>query len=446
MPGRIDRRSGFRRRRFWAKTRHRPSGHRVDAQHPSAELPARQGTLAGDWTYPSGKPWPRGLAWAGRGFRLAETSHITQRAPLFADQRGARLLLALPAGPWQLRFVRHGWSGEILLRDAGTSRIIDLFADGADSGALAVTVEAAGPDAPLTIELTGTRNPRSQDGQCWLLEASCAAGRFYPERGSVVSNTCRIVQGLHGDFLALRSDTSVPEAVAGSGVWEPASVAAFRAMVRPAETVIDAGAHIGHHTVVLSRQVGPAGQVFAFEPQTPMFQLLNANLVLNGCRNVTAFPQAVGAEPGWLPLRKVSYDAFQPFASLQLVPRAWPVDRGEMVAVVALDALLPRLPAGAGRLSYLKLDVQAFEFHAMLGARELIAAARPTIDFKVSPKWMREAGSDHRGIAPFLADLGYRLYDHRFQPTGIPEGDSGEDWEREFLAIHPRYADRIPAG
>jgi hypothetical protein len=41
---------------------------------------------------------------------------------------------------------------------------------------------------------------------------------------------------------------------------------------------LDVGANIGVHTLTMSELVGAAGQVFAFEPETHNFQLLEQNL------------------------------------------------------------------------------------------------------------------------------------------------------------------------
>src|SRR6516165_8333277 len=41
---------------------------------------------------------------------------------------------------------------------------------------------------------------------------------------------------------------------------------AYEAFLSPGDIVVDVGAHLGRHTVPLSRCVSPGGQVFAVEP------------------------------------------------------------------------------------------------------------------------------------------------------------------------------------
>src|SRR5688572_20988587 len=50
------------------------------------------------------------------------------------------------------------------------------------------------------------------------------------------------------------------------GSFEPATVRAYRRIVKPGQTVLDIGANIGAHTLPLARLVGPGGRVIAFEP------------------------------------------------------------------------------------------------------------------------------------------------------------------------------------
>jgi FkbM family methyltransferase len=56
--------------------------------------------------------------------------------------------------------------------------------------------------------------------------------------------------------------------------------------------VIDVGAHIGAFSIYASR-VMPKAKVFSFEPFPDNYELLTANIKLNGCSNITAFNQAI---------------------------------------------------------------------------------------------------------------------------------------------------------
>ena len=62
--------------------------------------------------------------------------------------------------------------------------------------------------------------------------------------------------------------------------------------------MIDIGANFGAFSIAASQMVGDSGRVFCYEPNPFVFERLQENLRMNGCRNVTAFNEAVGGRDG----------------------------------------------------------------------------------------------------------------------------------------------------
>ena len=54
--------------------------------------------------------------------------------------------------------------------------------------------------------------------------------------------------------------------------------------VHEGDTVIDVGANFGAFTIAASRKVGDSGRVFCYEPNPFVFERLQQNIRLNGCR------------------------------------------------------------------------------------------------------------------------------------------------------------------
>src|ERR1700744_2187718 len=73
---------------------------------------------------------------------------------------------------------------------------------------------------------------------------------------------------------------------------------ALRRLVTPSSTVLDIGANIGAHTLLLAQLVGPQGSVLSFEPTEFAFQKQAKNLALNPdlAGRVTAFQCLLAAE------------------------------------------------------------------------------------------------------------------------------------------------------
>jgi FkbM family methyltransferase len=101
------------------------------------------------------------------------------------------------------------------------------------------------------------------------------------------------------DFdLASGVQKCMAEDLLDGGRYEPASSAYMERTVKPGDTVIDVGAHIGYFTLLLAALVGPKGRVFAFEPHPDNYQRLLQHLAINGLTNVTPFHMAVGHKCG----------------------------------------------------------------------------------------------------------------------------------------------------
>jgi len=174
-----------------------------------------------------------------------------------------------------------------------------------------------------------------------------------------------------------------------------------------------------------------------------MFNLLNANLVLNRCRNVLPFKAAVGERASKLRMAPISYDDFQPFGSLGIDHEIADSGRGESIDVVCLDDFIPSLHLGDSRCSFIKVDVQSFELYVLKGARRLLENEQPSIGFEVAPYWMRRAGYDWRDITSLLESLGYDFFDDSGNALQIPEWDGESQAEWQFVAVSPRYSDRL---
>src|SRR5262249_50771128 len=97
------------------------------------------------------------------------------------------------------------------------------------------------------------------------------------------------------------------------GEFSQSEVEIFKKVIKPGDTVVEAGACIGAHTVVFSRIVGPNGLVVAFEPERNNFYTLCGNIAINNLHNVYAFHQAVGLEMGTIRIPEINYEETQNF-------------------------------------------------------------------------------------------------------------------------------------
>lgn len=199
-----------------------------------------------------------------------------------------------------------------------------------------------------------------------------------------------------GRMLVNRNDIYIARSLMVYGEYSWAEVELFQQLLAAGDTVIEAGANIGSHTIPLSQWVGPQGQVWAFEPQRLVNQLLNANVALNSCSNVQVIHAALAAGAG--SVQMPVFDPQQPrnFGGVS----ANSGDVTETVPAITIDSL------GIPRCALLKIDVEGMEIPVLQGAQDTITRCRPFLYIEND----REENSGK--LIALVRSLGYRLWWH----------------------------------
>lgn len=143
----------------------------------------------------------------------------------------------------------------------------------------------------------------------------------------------------------------------------------FDQVVRPGDVVMDIGANIGAHTLVMAQRVGPTGRVYAFEPQRVVFQTLCANMALNSISNAVCMQVALGDEPGKVMVPAFNYAQTNNYGGIEIDSFA----TGEPTPVITLDSL----ELSACRL--MKIDVEGMELKVLKGGMQTIKRLKPIL-------------------------------------------------------------------
>jgi len=224
-----------------------------------------------------------------------------------------------------------------------------------------------------------------------------------------------IADGRHGAVVYLRHDHYTGQSFERFGEYSPGEIDLLAQIVRPGDTVVEVGAHIGAHTLPLARLVGPTGAVHAFEPQRIPFQTLCATMALNSIGNVRASWAAVGDRAGTIDVPHLRYDEGGSFGGLALGPDAdWKQLKGhvptEKVQLVRLDGAL----LGLEHCRLIKADVEGMEIDVLRGAERLIDATRPALYLECNDDAREKA------LGAWLAAHNYRRWWH-VPPLGIDD-------------------------
>lgn len=186
-------------------------------------------------------------------------------------------------------------------------------------------------------------------------------------------------------------------------VYEPEMLETLARYLRPGDTFVDVGANEGYFSVVASRRVGAGGRVVAIEPQGRLQSVLRRNFELNAATNITLVSAAVSDHRGEAQLHLTP--GLNNSASSLMQPTKYPLAR-ERVPTATLAEIFNQ--AGVTRCRLMKIDVEGWEYEAVLGSRELFAAARvDAIALELHPHLLQARGLDENRITEFLTQCGY---------------------------------------
>lgn len=218
-----------------------------------------------------------------------------------------------------------------------------------------------------------------------------------------------------------------------TGSFEKKETDYVRKIVQTGWVCVDVGGCFGWYSILLSRAVGPTGQVHAFEPVRPNFECLADNVALNGATNIRLNNVALADQPGrlqlFLPAEGVSA-SFQPHSSMSKCTVL-------EADVTTLDSYTQQ--AGFARLDFLKADIEGAELLLLKGGRQTLQRFKPTLLLEIQAHSTRLFGHEPVAVFNFLKDLGYKAkylkQDGALVPVEMDRLDSLPDYN--FLFVHP---------
>lgn len=201
----------------------------------------------------------------------------------------------------------------------------------------------------------------------------------------------------------------------GAAAYEPESVSIFKAWLHPGDAVLDIGANVGFHTVLLSRLVGSHGTVHAYEPDPDNVALLSRNLSENHCGNVQVHEVALSSYGGKSPFSRDFATGMTGRLGTQKTPGAAAFGSGHVTIIEAETSTVDREVARLGiRPAVIKVDVAGSEYNLLLGAVRTLKEHRPFVICHASAPDAASQNADGDSENPTLGLLrvhGYSLYD-----------------------------------
>lgn len=215
--------------------------------------------------------------------------------------------------------------------------------------------------------------------------------------------------------LSLRIDPEdyLQRFVFATGTWEEETTRLTQALLRPGDSFVDVGAHVGYFSLIAADCLGGSGYVHAFEPIPQSFSLLERNVRDNRLEGVIMNNTACWSVETELTLHQA---AASNSGKSSVIAQNAESDGGERVASHRVQAVtLDRYVEGleGERVALIKADVEGCEGDVLNGAWKCIEHHRPMIILEVIPRLLSARGLPAEELVEMIRERSYacRLLD-----------------------------------
>jgi len=182
--------------------------------------------------------------------------------------------------------------------------------------------------------------------------------------------------------------------------YEPVETRVIKELVNEGDIVVDAGANIGYYTVLMSKEVGPNGKVYAFEPGKECFDILAKNVKENNCNNVVLINKAISDKEGEIKFYVNEKDK----ASSSILEETKHLGKEVIVKATTLDKEVIE------DVDFMKMDIEGAELGGLIGGKELLQNCG---------KMVIEAPEDRRDFK----DIEQVLLENKYRIERLDEGN-----------------------
>lgn len=187
--------------------------------------------------------------------------------------------------------------------------------------------------------------------------------------------------------------------------YEPTLSSIAVKLVKSGDTILDVGANFGWYSTLFSKCASPGGGVVSYEPSPYSYKILTENIRLNEMESsIQTRPVCVGNSSGVITLDQ----GFVSESGLAHVVS----DKAESTIEVAVVALDEDLSDKIGRIAYIKIDVEGYEYFALEGASQILDVEnQPIIQIELNDEALERAGTSRTETVNLLRSHGYSFCD-----------------------------------
>ena len=211
------------------------------------------------------------------------------------------------------------------------------------------------------------------------------------------------VKAKHGVFSFCHFDKYIGLSLREYGEFSEIELSLMSKFIMKDDVVFDIGSNIGAFTVPFAKKVGELGQVYAFEPQKVIYELLQDNVNKNKLKNVKVFNVGIGKKKEELELNEIDYSKVGNFGGVSFKYDSSSFtktikNKKYKVKIISLNEFME-----IEKCNFMKIDVELMELDILTGGKNFLKKFRPIL-------WIENHQFYPNEINKFLLENDYDAY------------------------------------
>jgi FkbM family methyltransferase len=211
-----------------------------------------------------------------------------------------------------------------------------------------------------------------------------------------------VVKVVDGIRYELDLNQNIDTSIYFLGAFEPDAVAAMKKFIKPGDVVLDVGANVGCHALLLSKLVGLHDRVIAFGPTDWAFRkpARNKELNLDLCTQNMVLEEVAIADHS----RRSQPVQFR--SSWRLFgPQTQPAQ--QVVDILTIDEYVET--SAIRKVDFIKVDVDGYEYKVIKGALQTLRVKRPILMVEFGHCTLEGVGDRLEHLVECLFSLVYTI-------------------------------------
>lgn len=213
-------------------------------------------------------------------------------------------------------------------------------------------------------------------------------------------------------FIKSKDVLLVSQSLAVGGCWSPAGTYDPTFLeecidyinTKNYKNILDIGANTGQFALfpLLNEELN----IFSFEPQREIYEILVENVNLNSIKNTKCYNIGLSDTIGEFTLSKPVLGE-SGLATLGSTPIRFSEKIEEQVSITTLDAFV--VENNIDKIDLIKIDTEGHEYFVLKGGLETLDKMKPDIICEINDSNMRQCGTTISDFGNFINSIGYSI-------------------------------------